>query len=80
LYQLYKKPNIVKMAKAAMLRWLGHLYRCEESNPCKKLTFTQPDRVRKKGRPPARWMDAVVQDLCTLGSRGWKNIALDRSR
>jgi hypothetical protein len=64
LYQLYKDPNIVKMAKAASWRWLGHL--CKE--------------VRKRGRPPVRWMDAMKQDLCTLGIRGWKNIALDRSR
>jgi hypothetical protein len=29
-------------------RWLGHLYRCEESNPCKKLTLTQSQGVRKR--------------------------------
>jgi hypothetical protein len=59
---------------------VGHLYRCEETNPCKKLTFTKPEGVRKRGRPPLRWMDAVEKDLCTLGIRGCKNIALHRSR
>jgi hypothetical protein len=68
------------MTKAAWLRWLGHLYRCEKSNPCKKLTYTKPEGVRERGRPPVRWMDAVEQDLHTLGIRGRENIALDRSR
>jgi hypothetical protein len=36
------------MDKAARLSRLGHLYRCEESNPCKKLTFTTPEGVRKR--------------------------------
>jgi hypothetical protein len=59
LYQVYNGPSIVKMAKSARLRWLRHLYRCEKSNPCKKLTFTKPEGVRKRGRPPVRWMDSV---------------------
>jgi hypothetical protein len=27
LYGLYNEPDIIKMVKAARLRWLGHLYR-----------------------------------------------------
>jgi hypothetical protein len=55
------------MVKAARLRWLGHLYRTEELNPCKKLTFSKPIGTRKKGRLPVRWLDNVQQDLQTLG-------------
>jgi hypothetical protein len=69
LYGLYNKPDIIKMDKAARLRWLGYLYRTEELNPCKKLTFSKPIGTRKKGRPPVRWMDNVQQDLQTLGVR-----------
>jgi hypothetical protein len=64
------------MAKAARLRWLGHLYRCEKTNPCKKPTFTKPEGVEKRGRPAVRWVDTVKQNVRTLG----KNIALDRNR
>jgi hypothetical protein len=68
------------MVKAARLRWLGRLYRTEELNPCKKLTFSKPMGTRKKGRPPVRWLDNVQQDLQTLGVRNWKGIASDRTR
>jgi hypothetical protein len=30
LYRLYNEPDIIKMVKAARLRWLGHLYRTKE--------------------------------------------------
>jgi hypothetical protein len=72
LYGLYNEPDVIKMVKAARLRWLGHLYRTEELNPCKKLTFSRPTGTRKEGRSPVRWMDNVQQDLQTLGIRNWK--------
>jgi hypothetical protein len=50
LYQLYEEPDIVKVVKAGRLRWLGHLFRSEDMNPCRKLTFTKPENIRK-GRP-----------------------------
>jgi hypothetical protein len=37
----------LKMVKAARLRWLGHLYRTEELNPCEKLAFSKPMGTRK---------------------------------
>jgi hypothetical protein len=43
--------------------WLGHLYRANETDPCKKVTFTKIEGRRKKGRPPIRWHDRVEQDL-----------------
>jgi hypothetical protein len=79
LYGLYE-PDIIKIVKAAKLRWLGQLYRTEELNPCKKLTSSKPIGRRKKGRPPVRWLGNVQQDLQTLGVRNWKEIASDRIR
>jgi hypothetical protein len=67
LYGLYNEPDIIKMVKAARLRWLGHLYRTEDLNPCRKLTFSKTMGTRTKGRPPVRWLDNVQQDLQTLG-------------
>jgi hypothetical protein len=42
------------MVKAARLRWLGHLYRTEELNPCKKLTFSKPMGTRKKRKTTSK--------------------------
>jgi hypothetical protein len=80
LYGLYNEPYIIKMVKASRLRWLGHLCRTEELNPCKKLIFSKPIGTRKKGRQPVRWLDNVQKDLQTLGDRNWKEIASDRIR
>jgi hypothetical protein len=59
------------MVKAARLRWLGHLYRTEDLNPCKKPSVSQLGKG-KKGRPAVRWLDNVQQDLQTLGVGKWK--------
>jgi len=32
-------PEIVKLIKAGMLKWLRHLCRMQEQDPCRKLTF-----------------------------------------
>jgi hypothetical protein len=33
LYELYKKPEIVKTIKAGRVRWLGHLCRMQSKRP-----------------------------------------------
>jgi hypothetical protein len=53
LYQLYEELDIVKVAKAGRLRWLGHLFRSENMNPCRKLTFTKLEHIRRRRRPPS---------------------------
>jgi hypothetical protein len=63
LYQLYEDSEIIKVIKAGRLRWLGHLYRANETDPCRKVTFTKIEGRRKKGRPPVRWLDSVEQNL-----------------
>ena len=81
IYNLYKEPNIIKVIKANRLRWLGHLHRSEDNNPCKKVTFTDPLYLtRKVGRPATRWLDDVENDLRALQVRNWKIEAKDRTR
>jgi hypothetical protein len=80
LYQLYEEPYIVKVVKAGRLRSLGHLFRSEDMNPCRKLTFTKPENIRRRGRPSIRWLVSIEQDLQVLGTRGWKIKALDRNQ
>jgi hypothetical protein len=66
LYNTYKEPSIVKMIKISRLEWLGYLARMEDNATCKKVTFSQPEGSRKKGRPKLRWLDSVLKDLKML--------------
>ena len=66
LYSLYKEPSIVKIIKIAGLKWLGHTAKIEDNVPRKKITFSQPEDSRKKGRPGLRWLDSVLKDLKIL--------------
>ena len=47
LYTLYDKLDTVRMIKMGRLLWLGHLFRMQELDPCRKLTFL------KQGAPDA---------------------------
>jgi hypothetical protein len=38
------------MIKIARLKWLGHIARIEDNATYKKITFSQPEGSRKKGR------------------------------
>ena len=70
-YSLYEEPSIVKMMKTARLRWLGHTARMEDNVPCRKVTFSQPEGSRKKGRTRFRWLVSVLEDLRTLEVNAW---------
>jgi hypothetical protein len=39
LYKLYSEPDTVTVIKIGRLRWLGHLFRMQELDPCRKLTL-----------------------------------------
>jgi hypothetical protein len=67
---------MIKVIKAGRLRWLG----ANETDPCRKVTFTKIEGRRKKGRPQIRWLDNVEQDLRVLGIQGWRNKAQERSQ
>jgi hypothetical protein len=50
-----------------------------ENSPCKKITFSQPEGSRKKGRPKLRWLDSLLKDVNTLKGEAWRKKALDRN-
>jgi len=54
------------MIKIATLKWLVHIVRMEDSVPFVKITFSQPEGSRKKGRPRLRWLDLVLKYLKNL--------------
>jgi hypothetical protein len=43
----------------------------DESSLCKKLTFSQLDGSRKKGRPKLRWLDDILKDFKILEVTVW---------
>jgi hypothetical protein len=62
IIKMYSIMAIQEM-KATRVMWLGHLLRTDELYPCRKVAFTNPDDARKVGRPPARRVDSVEEDL-----------------
>ncbi|PSN47322.1 hypothetical protein C0J52_04429 [Blattella germanica] len=64
--------------RARRVRWLGHILRKDEADPCKKLTLTSPYGTRRVGRPQLRWLDEVEKDIMETGIRGWRTGAQDR--
>jgi hypothetical protein len=79
LYGLYKDLDIVRVIKVARISWLGHLVRTEENSTCKKITFSQSEGSRKKGRPKLRWLDRVLKAVKLLKVETWCKKARDRN-
>jgi hypothetical protein len=48
-----------------------HIARMEDNAPCKKITFSQPEGNRKKGRPKLRCLDSILKDLKILKVTAW---------
>lgn len=78
LYVLYGEPTIVAEIKSSRIRWLGHLERMSEDRVARKVWRHRPEGRRGRGRPRARWLDGVEEDLRALGVRGWRRRAQDR--
>jgi hypothetical protein len=43
----------------------------EENSPCRKITFSQPEGSRKKGRSKLRWLDSVLKDVKLWKEETW---------
>jgi hypothetical protein len=53
--------------KIGRLRWLGHLFRMQELDPCRKPTLYKLAGTRRVGISRARWLDSVETDLKKMG-------------
>lgn len=80
IYKKYGEPNILKVIKASRIRWLGHIFRYKDDFPTKRITFSNIEGKRRRGRPPTRWLDVVEKDLKEIGVNRWRAIARDRDR
>jgi hypothetical protein len=45
----------MKVIKVGRLKWLGHVFRMQEQNPCSKLTLHKAEGTRRVGRPAVGW-------------------------
>jgi hypothetical protein len=68
------------MIKVGRFRWLGHLFRMQELNPCRKLPLHKPEGTRQVDRPAIRWLDSVEEDLKTMGFRNWRRKSQDQDQ
>jgi hypothetical protein len=69
----------MKVIKSGRLRWLGHLFRMQEQNPCRKLTLHKSEGTQRVGRPAIRWLDSI-EDLKVMGVRNWRRKTHDRDQ
>jgi hypothetical protein len=58
--------------KIGRLRWLGHLFRMQELDPCRKLTLYKPEGSWCVGKPRVRWLESVETDLKKMGVSNWR--------
>jgi hypothetical protein len=70
---LYDELGLVEVTKIGRLRWLGHLVRMQEVNPCRKLTVLQPEGTQHLGKPKLRWLESVEENLKNAGIRNWRH-------
>ena len=61
----------VKVIKIGTLRWLPHVFKMQELDPCRKLTLLKPESTRPLGNPKLRWLGSVEEDLKKMGVAYW---------
>jgi hypothetical protein len=64
--------------KIGRLRWVGHLFRMQELDPCRKLTLYKPEDTRRVRKPRARWLESVETDLKKMGVKNWRHKTQDQ--
>lgn len=79
LHRDFGEPDIVTSVKTQRLRWAGHLARMENERAPAVLFRNIPQGQRARGRPKARWVDGVQEDLRTLGVSNWQSRAQNRT-
>jgi hypothetical protein len=82
LHGLYSSPIIVRVIKARMMRWAGHMARMGEVRGAYNILGGRPEGRRPLGRPRRRWEDNIKMDLREIGFGyvDWIHWAQDRDR
>jgi hypothetical protein len=66
LRDLYSSPSIIRIMKARMMRWAGHVARMGEKRNAYRLVG-KPEGRRPLERPRRRWLDNIRMDLVEVG-------------
>jgi hypothetical protein len=66
LHDLYSSPSIIRIIKARMMMWAGHVAQMGEKRNLYRLVG-KPERRRPLGTPRRRWVDNIRMDLVEVG-------------
>jgi hypothetical protein len=79
LHGLYSSPSIVRVIKARMMRWAGHVARVGEVRGAHNILVGRHEGRRPLGRSRHRWED-IKMDLREIGfgNVDWIHLAQDR--
>jgi len=67
LSDLYSSPNIVRVIKSRIMRWVRHVARMGEERGTYRVLVGKPEGKRSLGRPRRRWVDNIRMDLQEVG-------------
>jgi hypothetical protein len=80
LHSLYPSPNIVRVIKSRMMRWVEHVARMRERRGVYRVLVEGTEGKRPLGRPRRRWEDNIKMDLREIGIDGANWIRLAQGR
>jgi hypothetical protein len=82
LHGLYSSPSIIRVIKARMMRWVGHVVCMGEVRGAYNILVGRPEGRRPLGRPRCKWEDNIKMDLREIGygDVDWIHLAQDRDR
>jgi hypothetical protein len=80
LSDLYSLPNIVRVVKSRIMRWVGHVARVGEGRVVNRIQVGKPEGKIPLGRPRRRWEDDIKIDLQEVegGCGDWMELSQDR--
>jgi hypothetical protein len=71
LNDLYSLPNIVRVVKSRIMRWVGHMARMRQERGVHKDLVGKPEVKRPLGKPRRRWEDNIKRDLQDVEGVVW---------
>jgi PAS domain-containing protein len=82
LHGLYSSPSIVRVIKARMMRWAGHVARMGEVRRAYNILVRRPEGRRPLERPRRRWEDNIKMDIREIGfgDVDWSHWTQDKDR
>ena len=77
---MYSSPNIVRVIKSRIVRWVGHVARMGEERGVYRVLVGKPEGRRQLARPRRRCLDNIRLDLQEVGCgyMDWIGLAQDR--